>query len=411
MHVVIFEGSRWAGFAPVALSRPVFLLRSGMSTLLEKSLRWLKPARVTLWVRPGLAQWCRQVVVPQMPVPCEVNRPLDDEPALLVSGSTVALGPFEIPDGPAVCADESGGIGSALVRLAGLSADDCLRRSDAWLAISELPRYRQSAKTAAHLWDLIACSEQSIAADAGQWRDQAAVHPAGPYHMVNERDVLVAAGAVLEPGCVLDASKGAVVVEAGAVIGANAVLKGPCCVGRDSQVMPRSFIRAGTSIGPNCRIGGEVSNSVFVANANKAHDGFVGDSYIGEWVNLGAATNTSNLKNTYGKIRIRIGNREIQTDRQFLGALIGDHSKTGIGTRLTSGSYVGYCSMIACSRIPAAFTPSFSFVTDKGGEEYRLEKAREVMSLVYARRGRSWSEADEAMLNHAVETSRIVEKA
>jgi hypothetical protein len=175
--------------------------------------------------------------------------------------------------------------------------------------------------------------------------------------------------------------------------------------------MPLSFIRPGTSVGPNCRVGGEVSNSIFVANSNKGHDGFVGDSYIGEWVNFGAGTNTSNLKNTYGQIRVRIGHKEIQTDRRFLGALVGDHSKTGIGTRLTSGSYVGFCSMIAASGIPSSFTSSFSFVTDKGTERYRLDKAREVMSQVYARRGRTWSDGDEFILRYASDTSQLVEKS
>jgi len=409
MHVVIFEGSRWPSFAPLSLSRPVFLLRSGLSTLIEKQIRWMKPTRLTLWVRPGLAQWCRRELSPAMGIPCSVNEPLDAEPAVLVNGRSVLFGPLEIPAAPSVCVDEGDLIRTALVQAPGLSPDDCLRRTDAWLRILDLPRHDTSARLPSYLWDLIGWNQESIVADVAAL-GQPATHPTGPYHIVNGKSLFVGPDVTLEPGCVLDASNGPIVLDRSATVGANAVLKGPCCVGRDSQIMPLSFIRPGTSVGPNCRVGGEVSNAVFVANSNKGHDGFIGDSYLGEWVNFGAGTNTSNLKNTYGMIRVHIGSRKIQTRRQFLGSLVGDHSKTGIGTRLTSGSYVGYCSLIAASGIPSPFTPSFSFVTDKGAERYRLEKARQVMSQVYARRGRTWGDADEMILKYAGETSPLVEQ-
>ena len=110
-------------------------------------------------------------------------------------------------------------------------------------------------------------------------------------------------------------------------------------------------------------IGGEVSHTVFMSYSNKAHEGFVGHSYVGKWVNLGSGTTTSNLKNTYGEIRARIGDREVSTGRQFLGSVIGDHSKTGILTRLSTGAYVGFCSTLdgsGCCRLEAPTTPSAS---------------------------------------------------
>jgi len=103
MHVVIFEGSRWPTFAPVSLSRPVFCLASGMSSLLNKQLRYLEPTRLTLWVRAGLVDYCRRHVVPNLKVPTEINTPLDDEPALLVSGRTLHFGKYEVPRSPASC--------------------------------------------------------------------------------------------------------------------------------------------------------------------------------------------------------------------------------------------------------------------------------------------------------------------
>src|SRR3954462_4173874 len=140
---------------------------------------------------------------------------------------------------------------------------------------------------------------------------------------------------------------------AGCAIGANSVLKGPCYVGPHSQVKPLTVVHAGTSIGPMCKVAGEINNSIITAYTNKSHEGYLGDSYLGEWVNLGAGTTTSNLKNTYGPVRLRMGKTtEVETGRRHLGSLIGDHAKTAIGTRLMTGSYVGYCTMLASSTLP-----------------------------------------------------------
>ena len=157
------------------------------------------------------------------------------------------------------------------------------------------------------------------------------------------------------------------------------MIQGPCFVGWHSTVMPLALIRGGTSIGPQCKVGGEVSNAIILGSSNKSHEGFLGDSYLGEWVNLGAGTTTSNLKNTYGEVSIKIGTREIPSGHNFLGSLIGDHTKTAIHTRLMTGTYVGYCCMLAANGSSPRFVPSFSFCTERGIEPYRAEKAAEVM--------------------------------
>jgi hypothetical protein len=180
-----------------------------------------------------------------------------------------------------------------------------------------------------------------------------------------------------------------------------------CATSRKSS--PLTLIRGGTSIGPGCKVGGEISASIILGNTNKAHYGFLGDSYVGEWVNLGAGTTTSNLKNTYGTITMRIGPAEIPTSRRFLGSMIGDHAKTAIGTRLMTGSYVGYCSLIAGSALPPRHIPSFTFWTDKGSDRYRMDKAREVMTQVLGRRGKPWTETDQFLLDYVAETAGDVE--
>jgi UDP-N-acetylglucosamine diphosphorylase / glucose-1-phosphate thymidylyltransferase / UDP-N-acetylgalactosamine diphosphorylase / glucosamine-1-phosphate N-acetyltransferase / galactosamine-1-phosphate N-acetyltransferase len=213
----------------------------------------------------------------------------------------------------------------------------------------------------------------------------------------------------LEPGVVLDGSKGPVMLAGGCSIGANSVLKGPCYVGPHGQVKPLTTIHAGTTVGPVCKVGGEINNSILTAYSNKSHEGYLGDSYLGEWVNLGAGTTTSNLKNTYGPIKVKIGQEQISTGRRTLGSLIGDHAKAAIGTRLMTGSYIGYAAMIATSALPPTFVPSFSFLTDRGREDYRHEKAIEVMKAVYGRRNKVWQPHDETMVRYAREAAREAE--
>ena len=411
MHLVVFEGSRWGSMAPLSINRPVFTLLSGASTLLEKQIQHVGPMRVTLWVRPEMADYCRKHVLPTISIPASVNTPLDDEPAFITSGRTLHFSQFPRPTDPMVTVDEGNLVRQAYAKIPGLSWQDAMTRSDRWMQLLELPKTADQTRMPEYLWDLVHWNEEAIVADAIQMKDRPRPPSDGPYHLIAEQDVIVSPQAKLSPGVVLDASKGPVVIDDGAMIGANSVLQGPVYIGRYSTIAPLSYIHSGTSIGPLCKIGGEVAASVFLGYSNKVHEGFVGHSYIGEWVNLGAGTTTSNLKNTYGPIKMQIGGKAIETDRRFLGTMIGDHTKTAIGTRLMSGSYIGYCSLLAGSDLPPRFIPSFTFWTDAGAVPYKMEKAREVMKQVYSRRGRTWDEDDETLLKIAAESAKQVEMA
>jgi UDP-N-acetylglucosamine diphosphorylase/glucosamine-1-phosphate N-acetyltransferase len=417
MHLVIFEGSDWGGLAPLALSRPTFTLFCGMSTLLEKQLRAIAPTRLTLWVRPELAEFCRQVVVPSIQCPSlvatpAVNQPLDDEPALLESGRVLHFQKYDTPEQFCVSRHLSTGyIRQAYAKAPGLSNQDVLTRSEKWLALKQLPETVRHARFAHHPWDLIDWNEEAIIADSMHFRGDTHPLTSGPWHLVNPEDVLTDRDVKLHPGCVIDASKGPVAIGKGAVIGANAVIQGPCYIGPYTEIQPLAHIRPGVSIGPRCKIGGEVSNSIIIGHANKSHDGYLGDSYIGEWVNLGAGTTTSNLKNTYGTISMPVAGKEIDTGRRYLGSVVGDHSKTAIATRLMSGTYLGFSSMLASSTIPPRFVPSYRFITDKGNQPYRMDKASEVAKAVFARRNRQWLAADEELMQYVAKAAPTVELA
>src|SRR5688500_8061604 len=409
MHVVIYEGTHWKTFAPLALGRPVFMLATGMATLLQKQIRHTNPTLLTLWVRPELEAMCRQRIVPRLSVPTQVNMPLDDEPALLFSGRVLHFKKFTVPDHEGVCIDDQGLIPWAYVKRPGLSPQDVLSRTDRWLCLKDLPRLEPQTRLVERLWDLIKWNEESLIEDSAQMKLSCPPRPKGPYHVIEEENVQVADGVKLQPGVVLDGSKGPVVIDRHASIGANAVIQGPCYVGPHVQVQPLSHLRPGTSIGTMCRVGGEISNSIMFGYSNKSHYGYLGDSYVGKWVNLGGGTTTSNLKNTYGEISVTTPEGEIKTGRRNLGSLVGDHVKTAVGTRLMAGSYVGFASMLAASSIAPKFTPSFTYHTDKGAEAYRMEKAVEVMKAVFSRRERRWEEMDEAIVRYVAQLTPGIE--
>ncbi|MDP1660975.1 MAG: putative sugar nucleotidyl transferase [Phycisphaerales bacterium] len=206
------------------------------------------------------------------------------------------------------------------------------------------------------------------------------------------------------PGVVFDCDNGSVVLDAGAVVRPGAVIVGPAYIGPSSTVMERTLIKAYTSIGPHCKVAGEIGGVVFQGFANKAHDGHLGDAFVGEWSNLGAGTTNSNLLNTYTEVLMRAGRDEPleRTGRQFMGCIIGDHVKTAICTRIMTGVTIGTGAMIAQTAAVTGVVPPFCWATDdspaSSGKTFRKDKFLEIARTVLARRKHTLSDAQAARL-------------
>jgi len=182
-------------------------------------------------------------------------------------------------------------------------------------------------------------------------------------------------------------------IEEGAEVEACAVLdarSGPIYIGKNTIIRPQSYLRGPLSIGPACRIGGEVSHSIFHGYSNKAHYGFIGHSYIGEWVNLGAGTTNSNLKNNYGTVKVG----EVDSGQQFVGCFIGDHAKLGIGTLITTGAVIGVAANVFGGGSTPKVMPSFSWGEDK---IYALDKAIAAAGEMMKRRGVGAGQIDQKL--------------
>ena len=201
--------------------------------------------------------------------------------------------------------------------------------------------------------------------------------------VLGPRERIAVRGAVVEPGVVFDVRKGAVVLDRGAEVRSGTRIEGPCWIGAESRIVG-GFIR-GSAIGPACVVRGEVSASVFQGYANKAHDGFVGHSVIGQWANLGAGTTTSNLKNTYGPVRLDVAGERIETGRTFLGSFVGDHAKTAIGTMLSTGTVVGAgANVLGGAPVPRYVAP---FTWGAAGERMTEAGFLRIAGRVMPRRG------------------------
>lgn len=225
--------------------------------------------------------------------------------------------------------------------------------------------------------DLVAACERLLEDDCASLRDDGGDTVPPGCVVLGDPAGLVVRTASVEPHVVFDVRKGPIVLEADSVVRAGTRLEGPLYVG------PHSWLLGGairhSAIGPHCRVHGEVSGSVFLGYANKSHDGFVGHSVVGQWANLGAGTITSNLKNTYGPIRLDGPNGRMETGRSLLGSLIGDHAKTGIGTLLATGTVIGAGANVLAGKLPRYIRPFFWDQRDHLTLDGFLTIARRVM--------------------------------
>lgn len=204
----------------------------------------------------------------------------------------------------------------------------------------------------------------------------------------NTDDIYIEKGAVIEPGAMLLAEAGPIYIGKNATIMANSVVRGPSAVCENSVVKMGAKIYEDTTIGPICKVGGEIANTIFHSYSNKAHDGYVGNSVFGQWCNLGADTNTSNLKNNYSTVNVIDWKtqKQFDTGQQFIGTIMGDHSKTGINSMMNTGTLCGVCCNLFSDKYPPKFVPSFSWVSGSDIVPYHFEKAIEAMERMMQRR-------------------------
>ncbi len=225
---------------------------------------------------------------------------------------------------------------------------------------------------------------------------------------VNPQEIFIEAGAKVT-FATLNASKGPIYIGRDAEIMEGSNIRGPFALCESSYVKMGAKIYGDTTIGPHCKVGGEVGNSVFIGYSNKGHDGYLGNAVIGEWCNLGADTNSSNLKNNYADVRVwnYRSKRFETTESQFCGLIMGDHSKSGINTMFNTGTVVGVGSNVYGSGFPRTFIPSYAWGGASGYITHRINKMLEVAELVMTRRSVTLDPKDRIILEHIFHTTAL----
>ncbi|MBL6447095.1 GlmU family protein [Fulvivirga sp. 29W222] len=216
-----------------------------------------------------------------------------------------------------------------------------------------------------------------------------------------EENLFVEEGASIR-AAIINAETGPVYIGKNASVNEGAIIKGSLALCEGAQIGMGAKMRGDSTIGPYCKVGGEVSNSVMFGYSNKSHDGFLGNSVIGEWCNLGADTNTSNLKNNYADVKIWDYQKRgfKNTDQMFCGLIMGDHSKCGINTMFNTGTVVGVSSNIFGSGFPRNFIPSFSWGGANGFTTYKLDRVNEVIDVVMQRRGMIYDSSEQDIIKN-----------
>jgi UDP-N-acetylglucosamine diphosphorylase/glucosamine-1-phosphate N-acetyltransferase len=253
-------------------------------------------------------------------------------------------------------------------------------------------------------WDLISQLTDQLTEDIPQLASTLNAEPVGDTTVIGTFGVFREPGAIIEPFVVLDATAGPILIRSGATISSYSRIVGPCYIGPHATVVSDA-IRA-CSIGTTCKVRGEISNSVMLGYSNKGHTGFVGHSYLGRWVNLGAVTTTSNLKNTYGAVQMWHPGGMRDTGAQFLGTMFGDHVKTGIGTMLTTGTVIGAGANIYGGNIASKYVPPFAWGNGEPFDSYEIEKFIDVARRMMSRRHVELSEEAVKQFEDAYAVSR-----
>lgn len=225
--------------------------------------------------------------------------------------------------------------------------------------------------------------------------------------VVGAEKVFIEEGAIINAGCIINATTGPIYLAKKAEVLEGCMLRGPIALGENAVLKMGAKVYGETTIGPGCKVGGELSNVVFFANSNKGHDGYLGNAIIGEWCNLGADTNCSNLKNNYDMVKIwdEHTNKPIRTGTQFCGLMMGDHSKCGINTMFNTGTVVGVSANIYGGDFQEKFIPSFSWGSAQESETYNFKKAMDTAKRMMSRRGCSLSEEEMEMFQYVFDAT------
>lgn len=405
LTICFYEDDKYGNFFPLTHLRPVYNLRAGVVPLCERARRYFEKAEFVFCCRDHLA---KSLAITEKNYPVNIIKKTQAD-ILFLNGRIRDYGdlPKLILESRISTIYQNNNETIAL-----LLKNDVVRNMPAVATPTDytqlvnkegedIPDFHTTATLYNYIWEIMGDVEKEIVADVEFWKknmprpENLKIHE-GVYWSGQE-NVFLGGGVEILPAAVIDASRGPVFVGSNTRIEPHAAVIGPCYIG------PNSIVVAGkistSSIGHTCRVGGEVEHSIFHSYVNKYHAGFIGHSYVGSWVNFGAMTTNSDLKNNYSNISVSIKGRQLDTGSNKVGSFIGDHTKFGIGTLLNTGINIGVCcNVFGGGLVSDREVADFSWGSTGKWVGYDLIKAVETARAVTKRRGYSLSMAEEELL-------------
>ncbi|MBI2481474.1 MAG: hypothetical protein HYV60_23390 [Planctomycetia bacterium] len=446
LPVIVFEDHGWQNLLPLVYMRASFELTCGMDSLLHKVWRLRAVSRdatgnpagqctsadISLWCRPFIAT----VVNEQTRFPVNVAF---QSAALLLNGRVRwrRLPDKDIGTEPWVGVDSRNNIvcvfaDASLMKT--LSPETLLDELSMRAALADVPRRDVSSCVNQIFdwpWQLIHANKSCLtddwnwyATNEARGYESAAIDSPRRTSPVSHRTragvtqgsylldpsfIRIGARSQVKPCVVIDAEEGPVWIGDDVIIQPHSYIQGPVFIGNGSMLQAGTIIRDGTTIGPVCKVGGEIESSILHSFSNKQHDGFLGHSYIGSWVNIAADCINSDLKNTYGNVRVPINGCEVETGEQFVGMLMGDYSKAGINVSFPTGASIGFCSSVLAARSPK-FVPSYCWIDGEFIDRYDEQRGLLLAKKVMKRRGKTMTEAEQAAFIEVRQQALTVER-
>ncbi|MDP6877428.1 MAG: putative sugar nucleotidyl transferase [Candidatus Marinimicrobia bacterium] len=389
MKIYVFEDQYALNLSPISVTRAVFDIRIGSETFLDRIRNLFPDQAISLIVRKELAD-----LVSETHTNYDVN-PKDYEDGLWLSGSVIwteeSIKLLEQQnltfhsDGRLVAANlSSSDAASWHVKGGPLESNfDAIKSSDIDVNVCN------------YLWDIVKLVPQTII------NESIKLSPidSNDYTKVNllNAEKIFINNATVMPGALINADNGPVIIDDGALVYGQTYIEGPVYIGVDSVINPLTKIK-NSVIGQKCKIGGEVDSSIIQGHTNKVHDGHLGDSFLGEWINLGAGTSNSNLKNNYSSVKVHINDQLVDSDSLHIGCFVGDHVKTAIGTLINTGSVIGVGSMIASYGFIPKTIPHFSWYVNRKHLPVDIDKFIATTEVVKSRRGENFTSTEKALI-------------
>ncbi len=377
--LVLFEDEGFVHLLPLVFWRSIFELQVGRKIVLDRTAQRLGLPVGGVWTR----DWVAPVAAQRCGAPS--NRPVNKD-TVLVNGRWLFDEPVKFPKAPCV-----GVVNTDIAYIVSdadlaqrLKPADLLDASRREAVLEGIDRKDAGGRFFRYPWEIVGDVGRLLESD-WQPADAGIESDLDRGLILEDRErIHIGERVRIHPTAVIRAAEGPVYLCDDLEIGPYSIIEGPAYIGPGSQVKPHTWLRGGTAVGPVCRIAGEILQCVINGYTNKQHAGFLGHAYVGSWVNIGAGATNSNLKNTYGTVRVPVNGVNVDTGLRFFGAIIGDHAKIGINATIPSGAVIGLAASIASSEMLPKYIPSFSWVTQGGvgaGDPLRLlDAASEAMA-------------------------------